>query len=71
MVVEANPQRLVRLRVRAAISQAELAAEMGISPRALQYFEAGVRPMARMRDQHDYTAAIDAILARRAAEKAS
>ena len=70
MVVVTDTEALKRLRVRADISPLELAEELGISKRALQYFEAGVRPMPRYRDQEMYLQAIDAIKARRAAQKA-
>ena len=71
MVVVIDTEALKRLRVRADISPLELAEELGISKRALQYFEAGERPMPRYRDQDDYRLGVEAIKARRAEAKAS
>lgn len=71
MVVEMATEDLIRKRLRADITQVELATELGISQRALVYFESGERALPRARTILDYIEGIDAIKARRAAEKAS
>lgn len=59
---------MIRRRVRADITQVELAEELGISRRALQMYEAGQTLMPRARTRDDYLEAIEAIKARRATQ---
>ena len=68
MEVAMATEDLIRTRKRADINQGELATELGISLRAVQYFEAGEMPLPRARSIADYLDGIAAIKARRAAQ---
>lgn len=65
MPVETREVELIRQRKRADISQAEVAEFLGISPRAVAYFEAGERALPRERTRADYLDALTAIKTRK------